>query len=89
MKARHDVTEVTRSFLLNQFGLERQELMAEFTDAVNHNEMLKKLIAEAGFQAVCLGNGPVGVMKLGMAYGLALGVFLERERRERERKVLI
>lgn len=87
MSNKFDITEMSRAFRFSQLDTsERAELMREFQHAVNHNEQLKRLLAEVGMLAHEHGHGPVGVLKLGMAYGLTLGVLMERERLRRNAK---
>lgn len=81
-----DLTGTIHQFMADATS-ERKELMAHFNVELNHNRAVKMLLAEVGQQAANNGLPPLAAMGAAMAYGLALGILMERDRLRRRRLV--
>jgi len=79
---------VTRAYVDNKFGAERGELFISLMQEIQSSGAVRHLLSEAAQEAYAQGLGPVDVLALGMNYGMALGVLMERERAGRQRRMI-
>jgi hypothetical protein len=85
MKKHFDLTNVVAAFLAEQYP-ERAELVSELGAALRaHARPVQYLIAQVAHESVSQpGCTPAMTIEIGLLYGLALGVLLERDRLDRE-----
>jgi hypothetical protein len=82
----YDVSGVVTAFLNRQLP-ERAELVRFFHTEIFTLPAVKELMAAVATEAMAQKLDPVNVLALGLNYGLAIGVLLEKERAERERRL--
>jgi len=83
----HDVNEVITMYLKGHFGKERGELFQMIHQEMLASKAAKHLLAEVAQEACTQGYDPVNLLALGLNYGLVVGIFLERERANRKRRI--
>lgn len=81
----YDVREVVTEFM-NRRTSEVFELQAKMADELNTQPVVKRLLAEVAQEALNKGASPVMVTFTGLWYGVVLGILLERDRIEKEKK---
>jgi len=89
LKLEHDVNGVIAEYLRGAYGAERGDLFQMIHQELLTSRAAKALLSEAAQEAVHQGYDPVNVLALGMNYGVVIGIFLERERAARKRRVTI
>jgi hypothetical protein len=84
--AQFDISNVVRHFL-NSSTPERRELMKEFREEVIRNPAMRRFVSEVGQEAMKNRATPVMTLGIGVLYGMALGVLLERDRTREKKRI--
>jgi len=89
-RVKYDVEGVIHEYWRRGANSERAELVEEFRNAVvQGGNMFKNFLAEVTEEAYRQSLPPVNAMALAMMYGMAIGVLAEKERVEREKKLIV
>jgi hypothetical protein len=85
-RPQYDVNEVVSQFLQRRFE-DRGAMMRELQPVIVNSPQVKQLLAEIMPAAADNQLAPTGVCALGITYGILLGIYLERERAQREKRI--
>ena len=85
--ANYDVGEVTAAFLNNALP-GRAELVLEIGKAVREQRVVKRLCIQVAEEAVAQQANPATTIQIGLMYGMVIGILLEKERAERQRRLV-